>query len=136
MKSKKHPFCWLMKFMFNHHFKHNLFLRKPSLQFHEDSLFGHAVYTPSLLSNGILTFIIVCPFGGLKFVCKMMAVRQLDTQFPCQETQHLITTLKNAGEFVIAITFDGNRFNQSFFKLFDTKPSSMIYFYFSIISIN
>ena len=90
---------------------------KPSLQFHGDSLFGRAVNKPALLANNnILTFMTVCLFGGPKFVCKMMPVRQLDAQFFFQETQHLISMLQNAGGIVVVIICDENRINQSFFK--------------------
>ena len=50
----------------------------------------------------------VCLFGGPKFVCKMIPVRQLDVQFLFQEAQNLISTLQNVGE-VVAIICDGNR---------------------------
>ena len=63
----------------------------------------------------------VCLLGGPKFVCKMIPVRQLDSQFLFQEAQNLISTLQNAGEVAVAITSDGNQVNQSFFHLFDTK---------------
>ena len=80
---------------------------KPSLQFHGGNLFGHAVNKPSLLANTVLIFMTACLFGGPKFVCKMIPIRQLDARFLFQKAQNFVSTFQNAGVVAIIIC-DGN----------------------------
>lgn len=97
---------------------------KPVLQYHGGSLFGQAVNNPALLANTLLSFMIICLFGGPKFLCKMIPVRQLNAKFQFEQCQHLKSLIKEAGGNLIAVICDGNRTNQSFFKMFETLPGS------------
>jgi len=96
---------------------------KSMLQYHGGKIFGHATNNPDMLANTMLSFMVVCMFGGPKFLCKMLPVRKLDADFLFQQTNILLTNLKQAGANVKAVVCDGNRVNQLFFKKFDTvKP--------------
>ena len=92
---------------------------KSMLQYHGGILFGKAVNKPDKIANTILSFMVVCMRGGPKFLCKMLPVKELDADFPFEQTNILLTAIKSAGGDVIAIICDGNRVNQSFFKKFD-----------------
>ena len=43
---------------------------KASLLYQRGTLFGHAVNHPKKLATTILSFMIKCPFGGPKFICR------------------------------------------------------------------
>ena len=95
---------------------------KPTLQYHGGTLFGKASNKPSLLANTLLTFMVVSLCGGPKFACKMLPIKQLDAEFLFLQAQQLLSGIKSAGGNTVAIICDGNRVNQSFFKMFSTKP--------------
>ena len=59
-------------------------------------------------------------FGSTKFLCKMLPVPQLGADFLFEQTNMLLSNLKQAGANVKAVVCDGNRVNQLFFKKFDT----------------
>ena len=75
---------------------------KPALQYHGGSLFGKAVNNPTLLGNTLLSFMIVCLFGGPKFLFKMIPVQKLNATFQYEQTQHLISIIKEAGGNLVA----------------------------------
>ena len=90
------------------------------LQYHEDEVFGQALNNSVELANTVLSYMVVCMYGGPKFLCKMLPVKELNADFLFEQTNILLENLKEAGAKVIAIVCDGNRVNQAFFKKFDT----------------
>ena len=75
---------------------------------------GKAVNKPHLLASPILKFMTVSLFRGPKFLSKTLPVRE----FTFEQTK-LILDEMNAGEKNDAITFDMNRVNQGFLKMFN-----------------
>ena len=57
-----------------------------------------------------------CVFGGPKFLCKLLPVKELNADFLFEQTNVLLENLKEAGANVCAIVCDGNRVNQAFYK--------------------
>jgi hypothetical protein len=112
---------------------------KSMLQYHGGCIFGEAANKPEKLANTVLSFMIVCMFGGPTFLCKMIPVKELDASFLHEQTLTLLGSLKTAGADVTAIICDGNKVNQSFFKKFDTiKPwrtSNNIFLLFDFVHI-
>lgn len=92
---------------------------KSALQYHGGILFGKATNKPEELANTVLSFMVVCMFGGPKFLCKILPTKALDSNFLFQQTQLLLSAIKNFGGKVVAIVSDGNKVNQSMFKKFD-----------------
>ena len=93
---------------------------KSMLQYHGGEVFGQAINNSSKLANTVLSYMVVCMFGGPKFLCKMLPVKEMGADFLFEQTNLLLENLKEAGANVVAIICDGNRVNQSFFKKFDT----------------
>ena len=87
---------------------------KPSMQYHGGTIFGK----PALLANSVLSFMIVCLFGGPKLLFRMLPVKQLDADYMYQQTNLILRLIKQAGGNAKAIICDNNRVNQSFFRLF------------------
>ena len=83
-------------------------------------VFGQALNNSTKLANTVLSYMVVCMYGGPKFLCKMLPVKELNADFLFKQTNILLENLKEAGAKVIAIVCDGNRLNQAFFKKFDT----------------
>ena len=92
---------------------------KPMLTYHGGQLFGKAVNDSSGLAKTILAFMIVCCYGGPKFLVKLLPVIKLDADFLFNQTNVLLESIKEAGGKVIAIINDNNRVNQAFFKKFN-----------------
>ena len=93
---------------------------KSMLQYHGGEVFGQALNNSTKLANTVLSYVVVCMYGGPKFLCKMLPVKELNADFLFEQTNILLENLKGAGAKVIAIVCDGNRVNQAFFKKFDT----------------
>ena len=62
---------------------------------------------------------IVTLFGGLKFLCKMLPVREFNSKFIFGQTNLIVDAIKNAGGNNMFVICDGNRVNQGFFKMFN-----------------
>ena len=92
---------------------------KSTLTFHGGTLFGSSVNKPDQLASTVLAFMVVCLFGGPKFLVKMLPVCKLDSDFLYSQTIALKNQIKNAGGNMIAIVCDDNRVNQAFFKQFN-----------------
>ncbi|XP_065660880.1 uncharacterized protein LOC136084588 [Hydra vulgaris] len=90
------------------------------LQYHGGTVFGKAVNNPNVLANTVLSFMVITLFGGPKFLCKMLPVCDIDSNFLFEQTNFLLSAIKVAGGHVISIVCDGNRVNQAFFKKFET----------------
>ena len=96
---------------------------KPMLTYHGGELFGSSVNDNSQLAKTVLAFMIVCLYGGPKFLVKMLPVNKLDTNFLYDQSEHLIKQIKDNGGNLVAIICDNNRVNQAFFKRFScTSP--------------
>ena len=93
---------------------------KTMLQYHTDKVFGQAIKNSSKLTNRVLSYMVVCTFGGPKFLCKILPVKEMGADFLFDEKNTAIKNLKDTGVKVIAIICDGNRIKQSFFKKLDT----------------
>ena len=89
---------------------------KSTLQYHGGTVSGKAVNKPELLAKTVLSFIIVCLFGGPKLLYKMLPVKELDAAFLYQQTELILESIKRTGGTVTTIICDGNRVNHVFFK--------------------
>ena len=79
---------------------------KSMLQHHGSEVFGQAINNPSKLANRVLSYMIVCKFGGPKFLCKILAVKEMGADFLFDEANTLLKNLKDAGAKAIAIICD------------------------------
>ena len=86
------------------------------LQYHGGEVFGQAINNLSKLINRVLSYMIVCMFGGPKFLCKILPVKKRGADFLFDETSTLLKNLKDAGAKIITIICDGNSVNQFFFQ--------------------
>ena len=50
---------------------------KSMLQYHGGEVFGQAINNPSKLVNRVLSYMVVCMFGGPKFLCKILLVKEM-----------------------------------------------------------
>ena len=82
--------------------------------------FGKAVNKPSKRANFVLSFMLICLSGGPKFICRVLPVKELDALFLFEQTDVIISGVKQVVGELVAIICDGNRVNQSFFRKFDT----------------
>ena len=109
------------------------------MQYHGGTIFRKAVNKPALLANSVLSFMIVCLFGGPKLLCRMLPVKQLDADYMYQQTNLILRLIKQAGGNAKAIICDNNRVNQSFFRLFQGdvpwKTRDEIFFLFDFVHL-
>ena len=90
------------------------------LQYNGGIIFGKAVNQPNKLANTALSFMLIGLSGGPKFLCRMIPVKEWNAIFLFEQTDIIIKGVKQVGRELAAITCDGNRVNQSFFRMFDT----------------
>ena len=67
---------------------------KSTLQYHGGTIFGKTANKPELLANAVLSFMIVCLFGGPKLLYKMLPVEELDAAFLYQQTKLILESIK------------------------------------------
>ena len=79
---------------------------KSMLQYHGSEIFGQAINNPSKLVNRVLSYMVVCMFGGPKFLCKILAVKEMRADFLFDQTNTFLKNLKDAGAKAIAIICD------------------------------
>ena len=89
---------------------------KTTLQYHGGTLFGKAANDPEKLAKAVLSMMIRCPFGGPKFMFKMIPVAKMDASFLYEQVMETMKLITEAGGQTKVIIVDGNRTNQSFFK--------------------
>ena len=89
---------------------------KSMLQYHGGEVFGQAIKNSSKLANRVLSYMVVCMFGGSKFLCKILPVKEMGAHFLFDQTNTILKNLKDAGAKVIAIICDDNRLNNLFLK--------------------
>ena len=71
----------------------------------------------------MLRFMVVTLFDDPKFLCRMLPVCRLSSDFLFEQTLLILHNIWKAEGNPIAITVDGNRVDHSFFKRLDvTKP--------------
>ena len=65
---------------------------------------------------------VACKFGGPNFICKMIPVKELDSEFLYEQTTALLEDMKQSGAEVAAIIWYCNKVNLFFFffKKFET----------------
>ena len=66
---------------------------KSLLQYHGGEVFGQATNDPSKLANTIYNCMVVCMFGGPRFLCKMLLVRRLGADYLFDQTNLLLNTV-------------------------------------------
>ena len=59
-------------------------------------VFGSALNKPYKLAKTLLCFMVVCTFGGPNFMCKMIPVKELDSEFLYEQTTALLEELKQS----------------------------------------
>ena len=88
---------------------------KKMLLYHGGTLFGKAVNDPSSLAKTILGIMIVCLYGGPRFLSKMIPVSKLNSQFLMDQVSATTQAIISGGGQVKATISDGNRTNLTFF---------------------
>ena len=95
---------------------------KKSLTDHGGTIFGKAANDPTLLGDTMLGIMINNLHGGPTFVDKMILVTKMIANYLYDTVDLSVRRIEEAGGFVEAITCDGNRINQAFFKKFHSVP--------------
>lgn len=112
---------------------------KPMLSYHGGQLFGSSLSDNTQLAKTVLAFMIVCLYGGPKFLVKMLPVSKLDTDFLYNQSVMLIDQIKHSGGKLVAIICDNNRVNQAFFKKFPCsspwKTENNVFLLFDFVHI-
>ena len=65
------------------------FYIKSMLQYHGGEVFGQALNNSTKLANTVLSYMVVCMYGGPKFLCKMLPVKELNADFLFEQTDIL-----------------------------------------------
>ena len=94
---------------------------KMALLFHGGSVFGKAIDNPSKLAKSVLGIMVVCLYGGPKFLVKMLPVANLNAEFVHEINQTKKAIVSASGDKVMVC--DNNRVNQRYFKMFVTVPN-------------
>ena len=81
---------------------------KPMFAYHGGQLFGKPVNDSSSIAKTVLAFMIVCCYGGPKFLVKMLPISNLDSDFLFDQTTMLINKIRGANGNIIAIINDNN----------------------------
>ena len=61
-------------------------------------------------------------FGGPLFISKMLPIAKSNSPFLYEQIRLTIDAINQSSGIVKAVICDGNRNNQTFFRLFDTEP--------------
>ena len=93
---------------------------KSKSQYNGGIIFGKAVNQPNKLANTVLSFMLIGLSGGPKFLCRMIPVKERNAISLFEQADIIIKGVKQVGGELAAIIYDGNRVNQSFFRMFDT----------------
>ena len=76
---------------------------KSALEYQGGQVFGSAANKPEKLANTLLCFMVACTFGGPNFICKMIHVKELNSESLYEQTTALLEELKQSGAEVAAI---------------------------------
>ena len=99
---------------------------KKTLLYHGGTLFGRSVNDPASLATTVLGIMIVCLYGGPKFLSKVLPVTGLQSSFIEEVIEATNDAINHSGGKVIAIICDGSRVNQKFvyktYKTVSGKP--------------
>ena len=96
---------------------------KMAMLFHGGTVFGKAVDEPTKLAKTVLGIMVVCLYGGPRFLSKMLPVANLNADFVKTEIGETIENIIAANGEVKVLICDGNRVNQRYFKMFATISS-------------
>ena len=96
---------------------------KPSLLYHGGKLFGSAHNKPDELANAVLAVMVVCMYGGPKFLAKMIPVKKSDGQFQFTIVKSVIKAVTHTDGTVVSIISDNHRINQNLMSKFNTSKS-------------
>lgn len=96
---------------------------KQMLLYHGGSLFGKSLDDPSKLAKTMLGIMIVCLYGGPKFLSRMIPISKLRADLLFDQVDKTTQNIDAASGAVTAIICDGNRINQAFFRLHQTVPN-------------
>jgi hypothetical protein len=89
---------------------------KAGIQFQSRRVFGEAVNSPGSVAKTVLTFMVICLFGGPKYCLKLLPVYRLDSVFLVRAIEQCCRLVENCGGQVIAAVCDYNRVNQAAFR--------------------
>ena len=84
---------------------------KSMLQYHGGEVFGQAINNPRKSANRVLSYMVVCMFGGPKFLCKILPVKEMGADLLFDDTNTLLKNLKEAGAKGISFICDNNGVN-------------------------
>ena len=79
--------------------------------YHGGQFFDNFINDHTQLAKTVLTFIIVCLYGGPKFLVKMLPISKLETDLLYDQSKTLINQIKDSGVNLVAIICDNNRVN-------------------------
>ena len=86
---------------------------KPMLTYHGGNTFGHAVNASSSLAKTVLDFMVVCLYGGPKFLVKMLPVSKLDSDFLLNIQQIMEKWNINTAKLIFQKATEEPRFNDA-----------------------
>ena len=92
------------------------------LLYHGGTIFGRLADDPSALAKTMLGVMIFFLNGGPKVLTKLLPVSKLHANFLLAAVNTTSQCMDAAGVVVKAIVCDGNRINQSFFRMCKTVP--------------
>ena len=78
------------------------------LSYHSGQSFGNSVSDNTQLAKTILIFMIVCLYGGPKFLVKMLPISKLDTDFLNNQSKMLIDQIEDSGGNLVDNNPDNN----------------------------
>lgn len=90
---------------------------KKMMLYHGGQVFGKSADNPQCLAKTVLGIMISCMFGGPKFLSKIIPMSRLNAPFLQEQLELSLDAIAQAGGHVKAIISDGNRTNQSCFRL-------------------
>ena len=63
---------------------------KSFLRYHGGEVFRQAINNPSKLANRVLSYMVICMFGGPKLVCKILPVKEMGADILFDETNIIL----------------------------------------------
>ena len=85
---------------------------KPGNQYSGGIIYGKAENNPTENANTVLALMVVCLFGGPKFVAKYFPVVNLEHGFQVSVIDELVSLIEEAGGCTEGLIFDNNKVNQ------------------------
>ena len=82
---------------------------KPMVSYHGGQLFCNSVSDNTQLVKTVLDFMIVCLYGGPKFLVEVLPTSKLDTDFLYDRSKMLIDQIKDSGGNLLPIICDNKK---------------------------